>query len=655
MSLEGKAITEYASLSGKIHTLVIDKTLSIGGACADAKATGERLDKCEAAADELLEVMETFVEEAAGDAVRSIAKAAAEDSAEAYMNNADPDDFGAAADDLSNVYAADVRAAVSKAGCLTGAEITLLWENASREVEFAAQTVALDLTKYDFAMVYFLSHLTNGNHSFANIAPKDSSCSGVAYGLNAGCRSFIATDSGVSFADGQRLSDFANSNKFAIPTRIYGIKAATGWASWPILAGSDTWYKSTVAKSTITAVNIVGHYTATGNEDEVWNADAGDTGAIKCYRTGTVITMAPTTADYIRMDEDSSRLFEGFNELETINGLDRLDSSEVTTLYHAFLYCYKLKRIYAPSWRLDKCTDTAAFAPMAYQLEEINIGEGLPAVGQQFAYLCTNLRKVSGVSDATTVAAQAFHCCYRLTDIDLKPEKITSIGDCAFFLTPVEDTVDLSAVPSVGKWATRAIRWDADNRLQLSRLEYPEVLIDVPNPDTQNAYPDVQYTTKYTVQGGGCTSLAIYHAWNAHYAGTDKEFSNWKDWWDTYYNSDGQYAATHTTVPSEADIASVLGWTLSWQIANSAWNFDNMFNALKNGDPVYISREISGTNNHSSIVVGVRDGKLLILDSAGRDNPVEPVTYALRIEDVFIQGHGSDGDNDGYNVINFND
>ena len=45
MSLEGKAITEYASLSGKIHTIVIDATLSIGGACADAKATGEMFDK----------------------------------------------------------------------------------------------------------------------------------------------------------------------------------------------------------------------------------------------------------------------------------------------------------------------------------------------------------------------------------------------------------------------------------------------------------------------------------------------------------------------------------------------------------------------------------------------------------------------------------
>ena len=44
MSLEGNAQTEYASLSGKIHTFVVDKTLSISGACADAKSTGEAID-----------------------------------------------------------------------------------------------------------------------------------------------------------------------------------------------------------------------------------------------------------------------------------------------------------------------------------------------------------------------------------------------------------------------------------------------------------------------------------------------------------------------------------------------------------------------------------------------------------------------------------
>lgn len=58
MSLEGNAITEYASLSGKIHTLVIDKTLSISGAAADAKATGAKLEKAISSTDEAKEIYE---------------------------------------------------------------------------------------------------------------------------------------------------------------------------------------------------------------------------------------------------------------------------------------------------------------------------------------------------------------------------------------------------------------------------------------------------------------------------------------------------------------------------------------------------------------------------------------------------------------------
>lgn len=42
MSLEGAA-TGTNALRGKIHSLVIDKSLSIEGACADAKAVGDAL------------------------------------------------------------------------------------------------------------------------------------------------------------------------------------------------------------------------------------------------------------------------------------------------------------------------------------------------------------------------------------------------------------------------------------------------------------------------------------------------------------------------------------------------------------------------------------------------------------------------------------
>ena len=67
MSLEGNAITEYASLSGKIHTLVIDKTLSISGAAADAKAVSDAIDKAidEEVVDKALETLGDLAAETA--------------------------------------------------------------------------------------------------------------------------------------------------------------------------------------------------------------------------------------------------------------------------------------------------------------------------------------------------------------------------------------------------------------------------------------------------------------------------------------------------------------------------------------------------------------------------------------------------------------
>ncbi len=65
--MEGNVQTEYASLSGKIHTLVIDKTLSISGAAADAKAVREAIDKAvtEEVVDRALEALGDVAEDTA--------------------------------------------------------------------------------------------------------------------------------------------------------------------------------------------------------------------------------------------------------------------------------------------------------------------------------------------------------------------------------------------------------------------------------------------------------------------------------------------------------------------------------------------------------------------------------------------------------------
>ena len=132
--------------------------------------------------------------------------------------------------------------------------------------------------------------------------------------------------------------------------------------AYPILAPNSTWYKSTQSRSTITEINIVDFYSG-GTADETWNADADNSGSIKCYRTGTVLTIAGNGSGKIAMNADSSYLFgnsdEQFTSLTAINGLAMFDASEVTTLKNAFDRCAKVTSLDVDGWNVSKVEDMA--------------------------------------------------------------------------------------------------------------------------------------------------------------------------------------------------------------------------------------------------------------------------------------------------------
>ena len=95
--IEGTAKTEYASLSGKIHTFVVDKTLSISGACADAKVVGdniERLDDILPEAKEAYEEAKAAYDEAVG-GMEEAARAVATEVAKEEVSKLTAGDVGA--------------------------------------------------------------------------------------------------------------------------------------------------------------------------------------------------------------------------------------------------------------------------------------------------------------------------------------------------------------------------------------------------------------------------------------------------------------------------------------------------------------------------------------------------------------------------------
>lgn len=97
MSIEGVANTEYASLSGKIHTIAVDKTLSISGACADAKATGDKIEELYDISEDAKEAYEEA--KAAYDetvsTMEKVAREVAEEVAKDEVSKITPESIGA--------------------------------------------------------------------------------------------------------------------------------------------------------------------------------------------------------------------------------------------------------------------------------------------------------------------------------------------------------------------------------------------------------------------------------------------------------------------------------------------------------------------------------------------------------------------------------
>lgn len=105
-----------------------------------------------------------------------------------------------------------------------------------------------------------------------------------------------------------------------------------------VLAVQNTWYKGSTPRSDITEINVVTSYSETGNESESWNADANNSGAIKCFVTGTALTIASMTgARRIQLPYNATGIFGGnsgdyFANVTQIKGTDRFVADPAGTV-----------------------------------------------------------------------------------------------------------------------------------------------------------------------------------------------------------------------------------------------------------------------------------------------------------------------------------
>ena len=221
--------------------------------------------------------------------------------------------------------------------------------------------------------------------------------------------------------------------------------------AYPIMAPSNTWYKTSVLRSTITEINIVDSYTPTGNETETWNADVDNSGAIKCYLNGTVLTIAGNGSGKIALNEDSSYLFSNtysssneqlkyglFITCTAINGLPIFDSSNVKNLSRAFAYCIAVTELDLTGWDVSN-VETLQFT--------------FAANGKVGTMALTTIKGIeSWNTENVSLLRTTFQVCTELTELNISNWNTSKVTDMSYLF---RDCSSLTTIP-VSNWDTSA-------------------------------------------------------------------------------------------------------------------------------------------------------------------------------------------------------
>lgn len=199
----------------------------------------------------------------------------------------------------------------------------------------------------------------------------------------------------------------------------------------PKLAPSNTWYKGTANHNTYTEIHIVDTYTPTGNETETWNADVDDSGSIKCYVEGTVLTIAGNGYGRILANENSSLTFGGnssttrWSKVTEFTGLEYLDTRKATNMERMFDGLFLVTTLNTGHFNTSKCTNMNAMFNNCEQLVNLDVSSfrtnNVTDIYAMFAD-CTKLTYLDvsrwNVSNVTNFNS-AFYDCYLLDNLDL--------------------------------------------------------------------------------------------------------------------------------------------------------------------------------------------------------------------------------------------
>lgn len=330
-----------------------------------------------------------------------------------------------------------------------------------------------------------------------------------------------------------RGRDFANEKflpiaTYCLNTKTKKISANTYYddtqtiinSNTNVLKEANTWYEGSIDKKEITKISFVKNDVPTVY-DECWDMSLSENNLVKAYRNGTELTIVGNK-NGILLNKNSDKLFYGFENLLQIDGLENVNTANVTNFVSAFENCKKLQHLDISSWNLGKIGKFNSLFRNCTSLVDVKLPNNM---GKD--YKSGNLVNMS----------QVFENCVSLTEIDLtnlpNPKNrnyymsgtfrnCTSLKKVVFgkvkFLTMVNTFLGASAIEEVDMTMVDFSICDS----MVNAFYGCVSLTTLKLPETMNTSKVKDFSSAFS----GCTSLTLdCSGWNTDSCTSAKNFN----------------------------------------------------------------------------------------------------------------------------------
>ena len=141
------------------------------------------------------------------------------------------------------------------------------------------------------------------------------------------------------------------------------------------------------------------------------------------------------------LNSNSYKMFYGLNNLVSIEGIERFDTSEVTSMSYFFGKCKNLERLELGYWDTSKVTNFSIMFDGCEKITYIDVSNfdtsSATSINSMFRYCykITSLDLTNWDTSNVTYFAGLFWCCYDLVDIDISNFDTSNATDMSYMFS----------------------------------------------------------------------------------------------------------------------------------------------------------------------------------------------------------------------------